>query len=384
MSAPVPPELKPADCSIPWSASPQAGAAGCQDCRPCATIGPSGCRHDLVAGLVLTTMLVPVGIAYAQASGVPGHIRSVRHVDPAAGVRAVRSQPHPGARTGFFTGRFDPRRHIAACRKRSESRRGRGRPAGGGVRGVVHSCRSLAPGIHHRAAVEADPLRIHERHRTDRADQPTAQSCSESRSSPMARCTPSGTWHGRYMAGQHELDHLCHWRRRAGDHTSAKALPAHSGHFAGCRCRHDRRRRARPGRDRRSAGARRDAPGPAALRAAPDQPGGTGRDRDRRHRNRVSVVYRHQHSVAHLCREDPRPTWIRTRKWSVSAPPTLRRACFRAFRSAAAPRALRSPKPPAPRTQLTGVVGAVIGGGAADVSRRTCCGICPTARWPES
>jgi high affinity sulfate transporter 1 len=29
-------------------------------------------RHDVVAGLVLTTMLVPVGIAYAVASGVPG------------------------------------------------------------------------------------------------------------------------------------------------------------------------------------------------------------------------------------------------------------------------------------------------------------------------
>jgi Sulfate permease family len=29
-------------------------------------------RHDVVAGLVLTTMLVPVGVAYAQASGVPG------------------------------------------------------------------------------------------------------------------------------------------------------------------------------------------------------------------------------------------------------------------------------------------------------------------------
>jgi MFS superfamily sulfate permease-like transporter len=28
--------------------------------------------HDLVAGLVLSTMLVPVGIAYAVASGVPG------------------------------------------------------------------------------------------------------------------------------------------------------------------------------------------------------------------------------------------------------------------------------------------------------------------------
>jgi MFS superfamily sulfate permease-like transporter len=29
-------------------------------------------RHDIVAGLVLTTMLVPVSIAYAVASGVPG------------------------------------------------------------------------------------------------------------------------------------------------------------------------------------------------------------------------------------------------------------------------------------------------------------------------
>jgi len=33
---------------------------------------PSWLRHDLVAGLVMTTMLVPVGIAYAEASGVPG------------------------------------------------------------------------------------------------------------------------------------------------------------------------------------------------------------------------------------------------------------------------------------------------------------------------
>jgi len=31
-------------------------------------------RRDLVAGLVMTTMLVPVGIAYAEASGVPGII----------------------------------------------------------------------------------------------------------------------------------------------------------------------------------------------------------------------------------------------------------------------------------------------------------------------
>src|SRR4030095_3066302 len=33
---------------------------------------PSWLRQDVFAGLVLTTMLVPVGIAYAEASGVPG------------------------------------------------------------------------------------------------------------------------------------------------------------------------------------------------------------------------------------------------------------------------------------------------------------------------
>jgi high affinity sulfate transporter 1 len=33
---------------------------------------PSWLRHDVVAGLVMTAMLVPVGIAYAEASGLPG------------------------------------------------------------------------------------------------------------------------------------------------------------------------------------------------------------------------------------------------------------------------------------------------------------------------
>jgi MFS superfamily sulfate permease-like transporter len=37
-----------------------------------ASIRPVLGAHDIVAGLVLTTMLVPVGIAYAEASGVPG------------------------------------------------------------------------------------------------------------------------------------------------------------------------------------------------------------------------------------------------------------------------------------------------------------------------
>src|SRR4029453_884665 len=36
------------------------------------TYDPAWLGRDVVAGLVLTTMLVPVGIAYAEASGVPG------------------------------------------------------------------------------------------------------------------------------------------------------------------------------------------------------------------------------------------------------------------------------------------------------------------------
>src|SRR5215470_4629725 len=36
------------------------------------TYEKSWLRHDIVAGLVVTTMLVPVGIAYAEASGLPG------------------------------------------------------------------------------------------------------------------------------------------------------------------------------------------------------------------------------------------------------------------------------------------------------------------------
>src|SRR5262249_17121652 len=33
---------------------------------------PSWLRHDLLAGIVMATMLVPVGIAYGEASGIPG------------------------------------------------------------------------------------------------------------------------------------------------------------------------------------------------------------------------------------------------------------------------------------------------------------------------
>ena len=54
-------------------------------------------HHDLVAGLVLTAFLVPVGMGYAQAAGLPPITRAVRNHRAAAGVRGVRPVTGDGA-----------------------------------------------------------------------------------------------------------------------------------------------------------------------------------------------------------------------------------------------------------------------------------------------
>ncbi len=75
MSAPSPssPPPEPGRIARPQRGTDQAGwirwMPGLQTLRH---YEAAWLRHDFVAGLVLTTMLVPVGIAYAVASGVPG------------------------------------------------------------------------------------------------------------------------------------------------------------------------------------------------------------------------------------------------------------------------------------------------------------------------
>ena len=68
-----PPPLEPGRIALAQRGSDQAGwlrwLPGLQTLRGYQS---AWLRHDIVAGLVLTTMLVPVGIAYAVASGVPG------------------------------------------------------------------------------------------------------------------------------------------------------------------------------------------------------------------------------------------------------------------------------------------------------------------------
>lgn len=72
-SPPIGPQSEPGRIVRPRRASDQTGFArwlpGLDTLRH---YDPAWLRDDIVAGLVLTTMIVPVGIAYAVASGVPG------------------------------------------------------------------------------------------------------------------------------------------------------------------------------------------------------------------------------------------------------------------------------------------------------------------------
>lgn len=72
-SPPSCPHAEPGRIARPQKASDQRGwirwLPGLQTLR---SYESAWLRHDIVAGLVLTTMLLPVGIAYAVASGVPG------------------------------------------------------------------------------------------------------------------------------------------------------------------------------------------------------------------------------------------------------------------------------------------------------------------------
>ena len=140
-----------------------------------ATYQAAWLKHDITAGLVLTTMLVPVGIAYAVASGVPGIYGLYATIVPLLAyalfgpsrilVLGPDSSLAPSSSPSFCRCRTAiPARAIAA-----------GQLDGGGIRAGLHRGRVAAAWLHHGTAVKTDPLRLHERHRADRADQPAAE-----------------------------------------------------------------------------------------------------------------------------------------------------------------------------------------------------------------
>ena len=65
---------------------------------------PNWLPRDIVAGVVLATMLVPVGIAYAVASGVPGINGLYATIIPLLAYAVFGPQPDPGLRAGFISG----------------------------------------------------------------------------------------------------------------------------------------------------------------------------------------------------------------------------------------------------------------------------------------
>ena len=136
---------------------------------------PAWLRHDIMAGLVLTTMLVPVGIAYAVASGVPGIYGLYATIIPLLAYalfgpsRILVLGPDSSLAAVI----------LAVILPLSEAIRLRA-VALASMMAIVsgagmHPGRRGPPGLHHRAALQADPLWLHERHRADGIDQPVAQ-----------------------------------------------------------------------------------------------------------------------------------------------------------------------------------------------------------------
>ena len=120
---------------------------------------------DIVAGLVLTALLVPQGMAYAELAGLAGDHRPV-HVDHVpARLRRVRPVADPRARSGLVA-RPDDRRDDPPVGRRGR-RSGQGdrprlhaRPAGR----RLHGGRGDRPaGLRRRPVLQAHPDRLHER-----------------------------------------------------------------------------------------------------------------------------------------------------------------------------------------------------------------------------
>ena len=128
--------------------------------------------HDLFAGLALSAMLVPVGIAYAVASGLPGIYGLYATIVPllayalfgpsrilVLGADSALAPIILGVVLPLAAG--DPGRAVALA----------------GALAVVSGAICIVAGprkarFRHRTPLQADPLRLHERHRLHRSRQP--------------------------------------------------------------------------------------------------------------------------------------------------------------------------------------------------------------------
>ena len=169
-----------------------AGCVGCRALRPCASTGLPGCATTSSPGWCSTTMLVPVGIAYAVASGVPGIYGLYATIVPLLAYavfgpsRILVLGPDSSLAPVILAvvlplSAGDPQRAIALASAMAIV-----------VGPGLHPGRRRAARLRHRAPLEADPLRLHERHRAHGADQPAAEAASASPSRRRDRCGSFG------------------------------------------------------------------------------------------------------------------------------------------------------------------------------------------------
>ena len=85
--------------------------------------------HDLVAGLVVATLLVPAGMGYAEAAGLPRRHRPVRHDRPASRLRNRGTVADRDPRAGLVAGPTDRGDDPAARRGQHQPSDGIGRNA---------------------------------------------------------------------------------------------------------------------------------------------------------------------------------------------------------------------------------------------------------------
>ena len=132
-------------------------------------------RHDLVAGIVLTALLVPQGMAYAGLAGVPPVLGLYATMVPLLAYAVFGPSRilvlGPGLRRRAARRRDgDPARRV-----RHSGADGARRPAGADGRRHLRDRRAGAIRVPDRSAVQARPRRLPERHRVGGARQPVAE-----------------------------------------------------------------------------------------------------------------------------------------------------------------------------------------------------------------
>ena len=129
---------------------------------------------DVVGGIVLTAILVPVGMGYAEAAGARADLRAVRDDRRARRLRAPRAESDPGPRARLVA-RSGHRGHNRAACHRSRQRCHAGGRSGRAVRWPVHRRRRRPCGFRRRPAGNAHPVRLPERDRVDDHRRPAAK-----------------------------------------------------------------------------------------------------------------------------------------------------------------------------------------------------------------